>query len=244
MSKIKIEDIKESIASVGWQLVSQEYKNLKTDLEVICPEGHTNFVSYEKWRRGSYECPICKQNPFNNADKIATKKKGYRILAFDQASITSGWAVFDDKNLINYGKWTSDGCKSTARIASTKFWVASMINNWKPDEVIFEDIQLQKFKSENGLEGDAVLVFKKLAHLQGVLKNYCYEIGLPYKVVSPSTWRSHSDIKGRARTDKKKNAQLKIKKLFDVSVTQDEADAILIGLWAADEHASSEIIIF
>jgi hypothetical protein len=30
------------------------------------------------------------------------------------------------------------------------------------------------------MEGDAVLTFKKLAHLQGVLKNYCYELGLPY----------------------------------------------------------------
>lgn len=67
-----------------------------------------------------------------------------------------------------------------------------MIQKWKPDEVVLEDIQLQKFG-----EQEAVVTYKKLAHLQGVLKNYCYESGIPYKVVSPSTWRTFSDIKGK-----------------------------------------------
>lgn len=224
--------------------MSTNYTNLKTDLEIICPEGHTNYVSYERWRRGTYECPICKTNPLKKIENQNIKKNGYRILAFDQATITSGWSVFDDDKLINYGKWTSDGSKSTERIASTKFWIASMIEKWKPDEVIFEDIQLQKFKTNNGNEGDAVLTFKKLAHLQGVLKNYCYEKGQPYQIVSPATWRSYSEIKGKARVDMKKNAQLKIKKLYDISITQDEADAILIGRWAANQHKKTKIITF
>jgi hypothetical protein len=29
---------------------------------------------------------------------------------------------------------------------------------------------------------------------------------------------------------------MKVKKLYDISITQDEADAILIGRWAANEH--------
>ena len=53
-------------------------------------------------------------------DNIAVKKNGYRILAFDQASITSGWSVFDDERLIKFGHWTSDGRHSTERIAQTK----------------------------------------------------------------------------------------------------------------------------
>lgn len=118
-----------------------------------------------------------------------------------------------------------------------------MIKKWQPDEVVFEDIQLQKF-TVNGMEGDAVLTYKKLAHLQGVLKNYCYEIGMPYQIVSPSTWRAHSNVKGKTRTDKKKSAQLIIKGFYDISVTQDEADALLIGRWAAAQHKKTEIIMF
>ena len=130
-TKFKIEEIQKDFENAGWKLKSTEYKNLKTDLEAVCPEGHINFVCYEKWRRGNYECPICKSNPFHqNRETLeitAPKKKGYRILAFDQASITSGWAVFDDNSLIHFGKWSSDGVKSTERIAQTKYWVASMI---------------------------------------------------------------------------------------------------------------------
>lgn len=119
-----------------------------------------------------------------------------------------------------------------------------MIFKWKPDKVIFEDIQLQTYKKSESEAADMVITFKKLAHLQGVLKNYCYENGINYKVVVPSTWRHYSDIKGVKRTDQKKSAQLKVKKLYDISVTQDEADAILIGRWAAHDNKSNEIIEF
>ena len=115
-----------------------------------------------------------------------------------------------------------------------------MIQKWKPDEVVFEDIQLQKFGEGN----EAVLTYKKLAHLQGVLKNYCYENQIQYLVVPAATWRAFSEIKGKARTDRKKNAQLKVKRFYDVSVSQDEADSILIGKWAVDQHKAQEIIEF
>lgn len=239
-NKLKFEDIKKDIESQGWKLNQDEYVNLKTDLQVICPEGHDCFVSYEKWRRGSFECPICKQNQYYKSDNIAVKKKGYRILAFDQASITSGWAVFDGEVLVKYGKWSSEGTHSTERIAKTKYWVASMIQKWNPDEVVFEDIQLQKFGEGN----EAVLTFKKLAHLQGVLKNYCYENQILYSIVPSATWRAHVEIKGKTRQDKKKSAQLKVKRFYDISVTQDEADAILLGRYGAYAHKSTEIIEF
>ena len=115
-----------------------------------------------------------------------------------------------------------------------------MIKNWRPDEIIIEDIQLQKF----GQGDEAVLTYKKLAQLQGVLCNYFYESKYNYKIVSPSTWRATSQIKGKTRTDKKRNAQLKIKELYDINVTQDEADAILIGVWGAAAQKQNEIIQF
>lgn len=46
----------------------------------------------------------------------APKAKGFRILAFDQASIISGWAVFDDTELVKFGHWESKGSHSTERI--------------------------------------------------------------------------------------------------------------------------------
>lgn len=239
MAKLKLEDIQKEVKEAGWELLSSSYTNLKTDMSFKCPEGHINYYSLEKWRHG-HKCITCNNNYYSNINTKAVKKKGYRILAFDQASITSGWSVFDNNELISYGKWTSEGSHSTERIGQTKYWVTSMIHAWNPNEVIFEDIQLQKLN--NG--GEAVLTYKKLAHLQGVLKNLVFEKGIPYRIVAPATWRSFNKIKGKARSDQKKNAQLKIKELYDVSVSQDEADAILIGKWAAYEHSQSTIIMF
>ena len=242
MARLKYEDIKKEVEECGWQLLSTTYTNLKTDMSFQCPNGHTNFYSLEKWRRG-HECPICKNNPLANVKTQPVKKTGYRILALDQASITSGWAVFDEDKLVSYGHWSSEGTHSTERIGQTKYWMASMISKWKPDTVVLEDIQLQKYSgSPDG--GDMVVTFKKLAHLQGVLKNYLFECGIPYKVVSPSTWRAYSEVKGKQRTDRKKNAQLKIQKLYDIKVDNDTADAILIGRWAAHEQEKSKIIMF
>lgn len=240
MARLKYEDIKLEVESAGWRLVSTSYTNLKTQMQFQCPNKHDNYLTMDYWRRHK-ECPICKANKYYQMNDTAPKKdrKTHRILAFDQAANTSGWSVFDDLTLVKFGKWTSSGSHSTEKIAQTKHWVANMIQTWKPDLVVFEDIQLQKFDG-----GEAVVTYKKLAHLQGVLKNYCYENGIIYKIVSPSTWRAFNNIRGKERNDKKKNAQILVKTLYDIQVTQDEADAILIGRWAADDGQQNRMIEF
>lgn len=239
MSKLKLDDIKKEVSEAGWELLSSSYSNLDTDMSFKCPEGHINYYSLKKWRR-NHKCVTCEHNPLKDVSTVPVKKKGYRILALDQASITSGWSIFDNDKLVSYGQWTSEGTHSTERIGQTKYWVASMVSKWKPDLIVFEDIQLQKF----GNGGEAVLTYKKLAHLQGVLKNFAFENGIPYKVVAPATWRSLSEIKGKTRTEKKKNAQLKVKNLYDVNVSQDMADSILIGRWAVHDRDQNKMVQF
>ena len=85
---------------------------------MVCPNGHTIYKTYGDWREEEqHQCPICIKQPFKKVNERPTKKKGYRVLAFDQASITSGWSLFEDNKLLTYGKWTSNGQKSTQRIS-------------------------------------------------------------------------------------------------------------------------------
>ena len=65
MSKLKYEDVKKEVEKEGWQLLSTDYANLKTDMSFKCPEGHVNYYSLEKWRRG-HICVTCKENPYIN----------------------------------------------------------------------------------------------------------------------------------------------------------------------------------
>ena len=244
MSTIKYEQVKQDIESSNWTLLSKEYKNLKTGLELLCPNGHQINLTYDDWRKGTHECPICIKQPFLKTNEKNTRKKGYRILALDQSTHITGWSLYENGQLINYGSWEATENKSTARISSVKAWVAYMIEKFSADTLVLEDIQLQKFTREQGGEDAAVLTYKKLAHLQGVLKNFCYENGIAYIIVSPATWKSYNNVKGRTRSDQKRSAQLRVEAIFDTKASSDESDAILIGRWAAAQHKNSDIIMF
>jgi hypothetical protein len=84
MAKITIEQIREEVAADGWRLLSSEYKNLETEMEFECPEGHHVFAPWKKMR-AKRECPICKNNTINKNDhQIIPKSKGVkRTLALD-----------------------------------------------------------------------------------------------------------------------------------------------------------------
>ena len=79
MSKIKLEDIREAAIEQGWTVLSEEYKNLDTEMVFECNEGHKVYAPYKKIR-DRWECPICKKNKYNNFDeKIIPKDNMYRI---------------------------------------------------------------------------------------------------------------------------------------------------------------------
>ena len=236
MAKFKIEDIRNELESKGWRLLSTEYKNLDTELEMECPEGHKVFKSYKSIRK-NYECPICKNNPYKNCDSITIPKKenNFRILALDQATVISGWAIFDNNELVKYGVISpNEKFDKTTRISIIRQWLVNMIDLAKPDLILFEDIQLQDFNKtfpgkKSKFDNIGVTTFKALAELIGVLENTAYELKIPFKIVHSATWRADIGVTGRTRPDKKKSAQLLVKKWYDIQVSEDEADAICIG---------------
>lgn len=239
MSKLKIEDISAELQKQNWRLVSETYKNLDTDLEMICPNGHKVFMCLKKWRRHQ-DCPICnkahivKNLSVNIPRKKADKK---RILALDDATGVTGYAVFDGDELITYGKISMNALNTIERIVGVRQWLISMITNWNPDIVSIEDIQLQQGRFEN------VKTFKVLAQLQGTLLSTLFEEKIESLVVPPATWRSTCGITARTRSDQKRQAQQKVLEWYDIKTTQDEADAICIGYHTAIKHLKNNYMI-
>ena len=88
-----------------------------------------------------------------------------------------------------------------------------------------------------------VTVFQTLARLQGVLIETCVELEIPYKIAPTNTWRAHCKVKGRSRADKKRSMQMLVKEWYDVSVTDDESDAIGIGKYVSETHQQKTEII-
>lgn len=146
-----------------------------------------------------------------------------RVLALDQASRTSGWAVFDEGKLVTFGKFTAEQTEVGDRLHFIRAKVSELINDYDIDEVVFEDIQLQGNVANN------VATFKALAEVFGVLYELFVTLKMPRTAVLSTVWKSTLGIKGKDRPAQKKAAQAWVEKTYGVKPTQDECDAICIG---------------
>ena len=227
MAKLSIDEIKECISADGWTLVSETYKNLNSNLEFKCNKGHTVIAPFKKIRNDR-TCPICMRERLKTKEFKNTKKKAgdYRILAIDQATHTSGFAVFNNKDLIEYGSFTAIGDNDFERSLQVKQWLISLIEQLQIDYIGLEGIQYQTTVG--------ISTFETLARLQGVLAVTCLEEKIQFKIVYPATWRTHCGVEGRTRPDQKKSMQRLVKKWFNLDLTNDECDAVGIGKYLCD----------
>lgn len=242
MSKIKIEDIREELAKFDWQVISQKYENLDTEMEFLCSEGHNVHMTWKKLRN-RIQCPICNQNQFKDqSNEIIPKPRGVkRVLGLDQATKISGYSIYENGKLIKYGVYQADGFNTIDRDANIRNWLVSIIKNWQIDFVCLEGIQLQ-----NNLEGGqkmGVTTFEALARLQGMLMITLYDLKIDYDIVHTAIWRQYCGVKGKSRADKKMSMRRLAKEWYDVTVTEDEADAIGIGKYAAEKISKAQEII-
>lgn len=147
-----------------------------------------------------------------------------RILALDQASLVTGWAIFEDESLIKYGKISiENNLSAEERLKPLRDQVKNLIEQYNINKVILEDIYLDGQKVNN------VKTFKTLAEVFGVLYELCTDLNMPVEAVLAGTWKSTLGIKGTTRPEQKRNAQLFIQNKYNIKVIQDIADAICIG---------------
>ena len=146
-----------------------------------------------------------------------------RLLALDQASKVTGWAIFEDGELKSYGKISLDDPNTDIRLVQLRQGIQTLVADYNIDEVIFEDIQQQNNVANN------VQTFKILAEVYGVVSELLQEIQIPHSTVLAASWKSTLGIKGRTRAEQKKNAQLYVEQNYGIHVIQDIADAVCIG---------------
>lgn len=153
-----------------------------------------------------------------------------RLLALDQASKVTGWAIFEDGELKSYGKISLDDPNTDTRLVQLRQDIQTLVADYNIDEVIFEDIQQQNNVANN------VQTFKVLAEVYGVVSELLQELQIPHSTVLAASWKSTLGIKGRTRAEQKKNAQQFVQHTYGVQATQDECDAICIGTHASKQN--------
>lgn len=216
-----INEIKER----GYTLVDEsQYKNLNSQLDLLCVNGHKIQATLKEIRKVSFKCEKCQVAQFKN--NSSSNKKSNKILSLDAATYSLGLAIFDGTQLIYHENVKAAGSRLSKRLVKITDRIIELINIYKIDKVILEDIQMTsgKFKT-----------FLALASLQGALLLVCEKKKVKFELINVNTWRSGMGIKKSNRTESKRLAIQKAYQLFNVRTNDDVAEAILLGAFYVGE---------
>lgn len=150
-----------------------------------------------------------------------------KILCLDQSTRITGYSLwsYNKKTLLKYGyvKSNTNEKNPLERMKCMYEEIKKLINNAKPNFVVLEQTQFhQNFST-----------YHLLSQLQGVLFTLLFEKNINFCLVEPTKWKSHCGVKGKKRAEQKANTIQIIKDKYQLSkLTEDEADAIGMGLWA------------
>lgn len=145
-------------------------------------------------------------------------------LSIDQSTKCSGWAIFNNDELIKFDKIKiKDNYEYIYNLQIMLKSIEEIIVNEKPQKIIFENIQNQASKN--------VDTFKKLSGLYYGVMLLCEKYNIDYETYYSSEWRKNVGFKGKMkRTELKQKSKALIKEKYGVDVIDDISDAILIGL--------------
>lgn len=146
-----------------------------------------------------------------------------KLLALDQSSRTSGYAIFTNENLTDYGYFSFTNSDLGKRLERIREKIKTLVVENKIDKVILEDIQLENTVGNN------VVTYKALAEVIGVITELLTEMNIKYDLISPNVWRKQLSIMGYRRSECKAKAQKYIKAHYGIESTEDVCDAICIG---------------
>lgn len=152
------------------------------------------------------------------------------ILSIDASTKSTGWSVFSDKALTDYGCITSASTDLIKRIHKMVDELQLIIKKYNVKKIILEEV-----RPESGDIGSQnIKTHRALMWLQGALAIMAHdECGDPeFIYMYPSEWRKNCGIKTgsgiKRETLKQKDIEF-VKNKFNIVVNDDIADAIGIG---------------
>lgn len=147
-------------------------------------------------------------------------------LSLDASTTTTGFAVFENGELISFEKIDLKISKLDAdtRLHYMKTRILKTMDIYKPDIVVCEE------SSAN----NNIRVQRMLSELNGLIEGFALFTAADYIIYSPNVWRSlvgdrDKEIPSK-RDDLKHWSVCRVKELYNLDITSDDiADAILIG---------------
>lgn len=158
------------------------------------------------------------------------------IMSIDASTQSTGWAIFDNQKLINYGCITSTKKNLIERIVYMAGEIDKILNQYpKVDKVIMEEVLPKNEAYDDGASHHSnPKVFKPLMWLQAAINFNLYfkHNKMNVEFILPNSWRSKCGIstgRGIHRDTLKAKDKTFVKEQFNIDVNDDIADAIGIG---------------
>ena len=212
-----------------------DYKSINSPIIIECVNGHEVHTNLKTVRLKNFTCSQCVGTATKGKHVYTTvvpQKTGYRVIGFDNASHNMGVSIFDNGKLVYYNLLTFNQGTAIQRLNKIRDTLEKQILPlWEPDIIQIEDIQHQT----------SYATYEVLVKLKGVFEMACDRFGIELKRTRSSTWRSHFAINKRKREEDKKAAIGLVKDMYQVEVTDDVAEAILIAKYRVDIESKGKI---
>ena len=157
------------------------------------------------------------------------------VCGIDASTRSTGFSIFKDKELIDYGMIKPEGEDWRERMTNQGPELIKILAKYHPDKIYMEDVPL---KARN----PKVLV--QLGAVQGFFYGLAASFGIPIVFLNPSEWRSPMGLfdgtkEGTKRTEMKRKSIEKVNELFGLGLVwkspssvrnqDDIADAVLVA---------------
>lgn len=148
------------------------------------------------------------------------------ILSIDASTKSSGCAIFEENKLIHYECITASGSDKFKRIQKMNNRIKELVNQYHPTVAVMEDVMPQDVKHNQA-------AYKALIYLQAIIVMTLYDLGIETTLYTASHWRSVVGIhtgRGIKRDELKQVSINLVKQKYNITVNDDQADGINIGL--------------
>ena len=153
------------------------------------------------------------------------------VLGLDLSTKNSGWSIFTNGDLTAYGAINAGSANLYKRIDKMVADIGAVLDLYKPTRVVIEEVLPEDVRGNQN-------VFKALIYLQAFIMHLMDDYKLKPELVVASHWRKNCGIKtgaGIQRTSLKPKDIAFVKRMFNIDVNDDIADAICIGYQATHD---------
>ena len=162
------------------------------------------------------------------------------LLSLDLSTKSSGWALFEDGELMDHGCITSSSTDLIKRIHIMTDAIDKIMSENKVDKIVVEEVRPEGGYGVGNTQTHRALMWLQASIAFLVHDKYSKTV-IDY--IYPSSWRAAIGIKtgrGIKRASLKEADIAFVEDTFGITVNDDEADAICIG-YAHNKPADNEI---